>query len=113
MNLFQIIFLIIILLLIGKMTLKFKHRQITGGFYALWTFFWLLIGLLIIKQDILSYLAIKFGIGRGSDLAIYISILLIFYFLFKLYMKMEQTEKKHTQLIRKISLNNAKKPKND
>jgi hypothetical protein len=45
------------------------------------------------------------------DLAIYISILILFYFIFKIFIKIQKLEKDISKLVQKIAIENAEKPK--
>ena len=44
------------------------------------------------------------GVGRGADVVIYLSLIAIFYLIFRLYVKIEQVEGEITRLVRKLSL---------
>lgn len=59
-----------------------------------------------------SNLAKFLGIGRGVDLVIYISIVLIFYLIFRIYVYVENLKREMTELIQKLALKDDNK-KND
>jgi len=61
----------------------------------------------IIRPDITNSLAHKVGVGRGADLVFYISILIFWFIILKLYARMRKLEKMITDLIRKDALSNA------
>ncbi len=50
-----------------------------------------------------------FGVEKGADLAIYISILLLFYLMFKVLVKVEELDKNITKIVREIALKENKK----
>src|SRR6478609_8137722 len=63
----------------------------------------------ILRPDITNSLAHKVGVGRGADLVFYISILIFWFIILKLYARMRKLEKMITDLIRKDALSNAVK----
>ncbi|MEK7072456.1 MAG: DUF2304 domain-containing protein, partial [Patescibacteria group bacterium] len=71
-----------------------------------WLVIWLVAILIIWYPQTTTYLAARVGIGRGVDLVIYISIIVIFYLMFRLLLKIEQIEKQITKIVRYDSLKN-------
>ena len=61
----------------------------------------------IIRPDITNALAHKVGVGRGADLVFYISILIFWFIILKLYARQRKLEQMITDLIRKDALENA------
>lgn len=49
------------------------------------------------------------GVGRGADVVIYFSLIVIFYLIFRLYVKIEQGEGEITRLVRKLSMDDLDK----
>lgn len=99
----QIIISLLILFFIINLIVKLRHREISLVSFIFWFIFWLT-GLMIINwPESTSFLARILGIGRGADVIIYFSIILIFYFIFYFTFKLRRIEKEITQLIRKIS----------
>jgi len=43
------------------------------------------------------------GIGRGVDLAIYVSVICLFYLVYKLFIKIQSLERQITLLVRKLA----------
>ena len=74
-----------------------------------WILFWGVAGIIIWWPDSTSYIASAFGIGRGADLIVYTSIILIFFLLFKLHIKIESVGRDVTQVVRHIALPDDKK----
>jgi len=65
------------------------------------------LGLLFINfTPLLSFLAKKMGIGRGVDLAVYTSIILIFYFLYLINVEIYELKKRIEKLVRELALKN-------
>lgn len=103
----QIILSAFILFIILKTVFALKKEKlIEKSFYWFWLGFWFLILFLINFTQILSFLARLLGIGRGVDLAVYTSILFIFYLLFIFFQRIKKLEREITKIVRKISLEN-------
>ena len=63
--------------------------------------------LLILWPDITTQIAQKLGVGRGADLVFYISILLFWFVILKLFARIRRLEQTLTEIIRQDSLKNA------
>jgi hypothetical protein len=81
-----------------------REKLIDKTFYWLWIGFWLVVLFLIHFTGILSSLAHLLGIGRGVDLAVYTSIILIFYLLFVFFKRLNKIEKEITKIVREIAM---------
>ncbi len=71
--------------------------------------FWIAGLVLIFNQDLTITIAKKLGISRGVDLVIYISLIFIFYMIYRTLVRVENTERQITQLVRKIAIRDAQK----
>jgi hypothetical protein len=107
--LIQILLLPLILIIIARLVWQWRHKKMGRRFFIFWLVVWLVAGAVIWRPGIASYFANKFGVGRGSDLAIYISIVLIFYLLFRLLMRLEKMEKQITNLVSQLAFDGREK----
>ncbi|MGZ5190154.1 MAG: DUF2304 family protein [Flavisolibacter sp.] len=62
----------------------------------------------VIWPDITQTLAQKMGVGRGADLVFYISILIFWFLILKLYARTRKLEQMITQFIRKEAIDKNK-----
>ncbi len=65
--------------------------------------------LFILFPEWTSVLAKKLGVGRGTDLVLYICIVLFYFVILKLYARMRKLEQQITDLIRKQALDEVEK----
>lgn len=107
----QIIIVIFILFVISRVYLRFRDKSITLVEFILWNLLWLGIGVVILLPQTTSLLAKILGVGRGVDAVIYLAIIILFYGLFRLYVKLEFIEHEITQIVRKLSLRDGEKNK--
>ncbi len=107
--LFQILIVLFSLVAIASI---FVRRQKDGlGIRAtlFWILFWLAVDTVVLFPNSTTVLANTLGIGRGSDLIIYLSILLIFLILFRLNVKIENINRQVTKVTRSNALEKIKK----
>ena len=62
----------------------------------------------IIWPDLTNALAKQLGVGRGADLVFYISILIFWFVVLKLYVRIRALEQSFTEMIRKNAISEAK-----
>lgn len=100
----QFIFVAIVLFIIYKTFGSYKKNNVSKQFIIVWLFFWTFILFILFDQQLLSGMAKIIGIGRGVDLAVYLSIILIFYIVYMLLVKIQQLENKITKIIREQAI---------
>jgi len=100
----QLLLILFILFAIAKVGLRYKDKVISLQEFILWTVFWLIVALIVIFPDITSYAANLVGVGRGVDLVIYLSILILFYLVFRVLVKIDKLEKNITKIVRKDAI---------
>ena len=61
-------------------------------------------GIIILLPDTTSFLAELVGVGRGADLVVYLSIVLIFYIIFQMTIKIEKIERNITKVVRTVAM---------
>lgn len=64
----------------------------------------------IIWPNLTNTIAARFGVGRGADLVFYVSILIFWFVVLKLYARIRKLEQTLTQIIREDALNKAQEP---
>lgn len=69
-----------------------------------WVGFWFVVGIIILLPEATSFMAEIVGVGRGSDLVVYLSIVLIFYIIFQMTIKIEKIERNITKVVRTVAM---------
>lgn len=106
--LIQIFLILFILFVISKVALRYKDRIISLQEFVLWIIFWLMVGFVVIFPESTALVANLVGIGRGVDLVIYISVLILFYLAFRILVRLDKIEKDITKIVRKVALDKDK-----
>ena len=68
--------------------------------------------LFIVMPDLTNRIAHYLGVGRGADLIFYISIIIFWFVILKLYARIRKLEQIITTVIRKDAMDNADQIKN-
>lgn len=108
MTLIQILLVLVFVVAIIKVVGRWRARDLTSGGLVLWLVFWVAAIFVAINPNSTYYLSNLLGIGRGADLVVYASLILIFFLLFKMMVKIEKINKEITVLTRKDALNDKK-----
>ena len=102
----QIIALIIILFFISRLFWQKKKKQISNNEFLFWFLFWILSGLAIIFLKTLDKIVANLGFsGSGIEILFYLAVIVLFYLVFKLRIRLEKINKNITKIIREITLN--------
>lgn len=88
--------------------LRMRGKNISIGEFSFWSMIWSAVIVISIFPGLISGLSEIVGIGRGTDLAIYVSIILLFYLMFRLYVKVDAHNREITKLVREIAIKDVK-----
>ncbi len=109
MQIIQILGIIFALFALSRAVLRFKDKNITWKGLVFWSVIWIGIIIVAIIPSIFNKLSTFVGIGRPVDILIYVSIILLFYMVFRLLIKLETIEQNITKLVREISIHKKRK----
>lgn len=105
----QIVATGIIVIIFGQLVIKVIKDRTSFFKILFWFLFWSGALILIwLPPDVLDKFGNILGVGRGVDVLVYLSIILLFYTILKLNSKIDRLEKKLTILVRKIAKINVK-----
>ena len=99
-------FLLVLAALLGLLWAisRFRKRQVPAWAAGLWILFWLAVGIVAWVPEITSRLADLLGIGRGADVVVYSSIVVIIALLFRVSIRLEQLDRAITTVTRELAL---------
>lgn len=109
MNLIQILAILFVFFAVSRVMLKFKRRELTISEFLTWLVFWLAVGVAFITPESLTKIANLLGIGRGADLVLYIAVVVVFYLMFRIFIRLEKMERDITKVVRKNTLDEENK----
>jgi hypothetical protein len=100
----QYLLVFLILLIIYRVIIKWRQGILASRDTIFWVGFWFVVGLIILLPDTTSFLAELVGVGRGADLIVYLSIILIFYIIFQMTVRIEKIERNITKIVRTVAM---------
>jgi len=108
MDILLIIVTVFVLFAWSRALLRFRDRAIALREFTLWTVIWVSVIALTALRTRLSFVADIAGLRRPVDVIIYFSIVLLFYLIFRLYVKIESMEQDMTKVAREIAIKRRK-----
>lgn len=106
---FQIFLAIFAILAIVKTYRQYKARKVSIYWFAVWSLLWVFVIVVAYTPQTTDIVARYVGVERGADLLVYTSIVVLFYALYRLFVKIERYEKEITELVRTIAINEKTK----
>jgi len=99
-------YLLVLIFLYGlfRSVARFRKKELSKTNLVVWIILWLLGILVVVIPNVTFYIARVFGVGRGADLVIYLSLAILFLVVFRLVTKTEKLERDITKLSRNIAL---------
>ena len=96
------------LFVLSRIILNYERKKLSVGQFILWVLIWIL----VVGFSTWPYLTDRFahylGIRRGLDAAIYISIILIYYLVFRIYVKLFDIESEITEIVKGVAIKDIK-----
>ena len=100
------------LLLVATLIGTARHRLVPRVGLG-WSALWLLAALAIARPELTVAVARVLGIGRGTDLVLYLSILMMMVGFFALYIRYRRLQEEITQIVRAIAIMNVDRSEKD
>lgn len=103
----QLFLLSVAVLAMGLAVIWFRQQKIGAMALLLWLFLWTGFAVVVLFPETAVVLAHLLGISRGVDLALYLSVILVFFLLFRIYVRLERVDLQITQIVRAVALREA------
>ncbi len=101
----QIIGLIVIIYFLIRLYLQKKQKQINQSEFSFWLVFWILAALAIVFLKQIDLLVRQLGFtASGIDVLLYLGVVMLFYFIFRLRIRLAKTESEITKIVKEIAL---------
>ncbi len=100
----QIIVVVFVLFALSRAWLRFKDSKIKWQELIFWNVVWIGALIVVFLPQSANFLAGLLGIGRGVDVIIYGGLIIVFYLVFRLYVKVENIEQEITTMTREVAL---------
>lgn len=107
----QVFLLIFIVFALSRVILRHRERVISTQAAFFWSILWLGAFAGIISPTITTKVADFFGVGRGVDVMLYLSIAVLFYLVFRMFVIVEDLRHEISELIRLVAIKNPSNKK--
>lgn len=104
----KVVIILFVVFVLFRTWLRFKQKDITSRELSIWTIFWLLVVGATLAPQQTDVVAQVVGVGRGADLLVYLSIIALFFLVFKIIVKLEKIDKDVTEVVRNTAINKNK-----
>jgi len=105
----QIIALLIIIFLITRLFKQRQKNNLAKNEFGLWLAFWIIAGLAVVFIRPIDRLVHALGFSAsGITFLIYLAVIILFYFLFKLRLKIAKLENNLAKVVREVAQTEVK-----
>lgn len=103
----MVIQFVLIAMLAGAFVLTWRRSKQgalsrLGAF--LWSALWIAAIVVVLRPEVATFFASLVGVGRGADAVIYVSIIALFYLVFRIFLRLDKLDRDLTVLVRKVSV---------
>ena len=104
MDTIQIIIMIFSIFALSRVFTNIKHKNLDKLEAPFWGVFWIIIIFVALFPGLIDSFFLFIGIESATQAGLYGLIILLSYMIFRLYMKIEETERKITKIVRTIAI---------
>jgi hypothetical protein len=109
MTLLEIVAIIFALFALSRVILRMKEKKLSVLEFLFWSVIWISLVFMAIFPDALTAIADRIGIQSGTGLVVYTAIIVLFYLIFRVYIKVDTLEQEITLLTRAVTLHHTTK----
>lgn len=70
----------------------------------LWSALWIAAIVVVLRPEVATFFASLVGVGRGADAVMYVSVIVLFYLVFRIFLRLDKLDRDITLLVRKVSI---------
>lgn len=104
----QLLLILFAIFAFSRTALRFKDKRLTTHEFIFWSFLWILLIVLAALPSLVISLANMFGVETSLFFVIIPSITLLFYLVFRIYVRIERQEEDITKLTRELAIQKKK-----
>lgn len=105
----QLVLLSFILFALSRVYLRWRENVLSTKASLFWFFIWLAAMVGVSLPQTTTKIAGAFGVGRGVDIIVYMSLAILFYLVFRIYVMIGDIRNEITFLVRQLALFNSRK----
>jgi len=97
---------------LSRAFIRYKNEEIRFREFFIWGVFWLLVVSASLYPKTTDIIAKYLGVERGADLFVYLSIIILYFIVFKVLLHLKKIDREITDVVRKIALQISDKEDN-
>jgi small membrane protein len=105
----QFIAIIFALFALSRVILRLKDKKLTKTEFIFWFLIWIALIVIAFFPEVVVFFGDLSGFRRGMDLLIFLSVGLLFYLVFRMYVKIDEQDQEITKLVRELAMKEASK----
>lgn len=105
----QVIAVVFALFAMSRVYSRLKDSNLTAREFMFWTVLWLLVVIVAFLPDATTDLALLLGIEKGLSLIVSLGFIVLFYLVFRLYVKIENQNQELTRIVRELAIRKKRK----
>lgn len=109
MEVIQFIAVLFSVFALSRVFIRFKSKEISINEFIFWIFIWITIIITSVNPIIFDFISKIVQTKKPIDIVVYISIIVIFYLIFRVYVKLEKVESNITKIVREAALRQKEK----
>lgn len=95
-----------------SVVLRFRSHEVTRASLVAWLTVWSAVAVVAIVPNSTAQIAKIVGVGRGVDVVIYASLVILFFLVFRCLVMIEKMRREITVLVREIALQRSSEKNN-
>jgi len=107
----QVIGILFALFAYSRSIIRFKDNKITVKEFIFWTIIWVSVIIVSIVPGITAWISNLTGVRRPVDFLVYASIIILFYLIFRMYIKIDEINQNITKVVRHVAKEKGKEQK--
>ena len=108
MDLIHVIVLVVGFFAVSRVLLRWREGKINLGELVFWSGIWIGAMIFALFPGVLSFLSNRAGFRRGMDFLIAVSIIVLFYLLFRVYVKLDEIGQEISKVVRELAIKKSK-----
>ena len=100
----QILIVAFVIFALSRTVVRFREGTLTSGWLILWSAVWVAVAVAAILPQTTSWFARLLGVGRGVDAVIYLSIIVLFYLVFRVFLRLQRLDHDITLVVRELGM---------
>lgn len=103
MILIQILTVLFVAFAASRVILRYKDSAMTTGTFVFWMVLWGSVLVAVFRPELADHTATVLGLQRGTDAMFFLAVILLFYLIFRLYVKIDILDRDITRLTAEVS----------